>query len=437
MEKSYNYFSLPEFDKVFPVYLLIYGLVLSPLISAVVNAFVINKRLSQTALSLMRNERRAAGYKQFNIKSDNFERVFRIRHMVRELRSSITVVIGMFISLLIVILGLNTYFLCTDIKERNPADTKYEYMYLYKYPDKQSPQDGEKAYVEGLNMKVLGYTLEVSVVGLDGKSKYFDAVPEKGKSKAVINTSLNERFGYDVGDKITFTEPASDIDYTFTVTGISDYSPGFTIFMNIDSMRELFGQDSDYYNAVYSDKELDIEEGRLYSVTTKDEIKKSAEVFIDQMHSFIAMLLIAGSIIFCVVMYLMMSVMIDRSSFGISLIKIFGYRPKEIRSLYLNGNLLVVAIGGLICIPAAKFTMGLIYPSFIANVACCMDISFPWHMYVLIYCVMMLIYLMINKLLVRKISKITPAEVLKNREYHSKARAVYRPCFLSFDIANG
>jgi putative ABC transport system permease protein len=41
-------------------------------------------------------------------------------------------------------------------------------------------------------------------------------------------------------------------------------------------MCELFGRDKDYFNAVYSDKQLDIEQGRLYSVTTKEEIKKSA-----------------------------------------------------------------------------------------------------------------------------------------------------------------
>ena len=134
------------------------------------------------------------------------------------------------------------------------------------------------------------------------------------------------------------------------------------------------------------------------------------------MSSFIAMLLIAGSVIFCVVMYLMMSVMIDRSRFGISLIKIFGYRPKEIRSLCLNGDLIVVAVGGLAVIPAAKFIIDLIYPSFVSNVACCMDTSYQWYAYILLCCVMMLVYIVINKLLVRKISKITPAEVLKNRE---------------------
>ena len=416
MSKSYSYYSLPDVDTVFPPYLIIYGLIMPPLISAAVNTLVINKRLSQTALSLIRSEHRTAKYRQFNIRSRNFERVFRIRQMMRELRSSIAVVLGMVISMLVITLGLNTYSLCTDVRDRNIADTKYEYMYLYKYPEKQIPEGGEAAYVEGLDMQLMGYTLEVSVIGIDGSSRYFDALPEKGKDKAVINNSLAERLGYKKGDRVTFSDKASDTEHTFTVTGIAEYSPGFTLFMDRESMCELFGRKADYYNAVYSDRELDIEEGRLYSVTTKDEIRKSAGVFIDQMTSFIAMLLIAGSVIFCVVMYLMMNVMIDRSSFGISLIKIFGYRPKEIRSLYLNGNLIVVAVGGLLAIPAAKFLIDLIYPMFVANVACCMDISYKWYVYVLIYCIMMLVYLMINKLLVRKISKISPAEVLKNRE---------------------
>ncbi len=416
MDKSYSYFSLPDVDIIIPPYLVIYGLVMPPLISAAVNTLVINKRLSQTALSLIRNEHKAAKYRQFRIKSQNFERVFRIRQLVRELRSSITVVLGMLISMLVITLGLNTFYLCTGVRDRNVEDTKYEYMYLYKYPEKQAPQGGEAAYVEGLDIKVLGYNLEVSVIGIDADSRYFDAQVEKGKSKAVINDSLSERLGYKKGDKVTFSDPANDTDHTFTVTGIAKYSPGFTIFMDRQSMCELFGKDKDYFNAVYSDEKLDIDEGRLYSMTTKEEIRKSAGVFISQMTSFIAMLLIAGTVIFCVVMYLMMGVMIDRSSFGISLIKIFGYRPKEIRSLYLNGNLMVVAVGGLAVIPIAKFIMDMIYPSFVANVACCMSISYKWYTYLALYCAMMLIYLLINKLLVRRISKITPAEVLKNRE---------------------
>ena len=413
---TYNYFSLPDYDTVYPVYLLIYALVLPPVISAVVNVLVINKKLSQTALSLIKNEQKAGNYKQVNIKSKSFPHIFRTRQMLREARSAATVVLGMLISLLVVTLGLDCFVMCYAVKRDNIADTKYEYMYYYKYPGKEAPKEGEAAYIETLSTDCMGYTLDVTVIGIDDDNRFFDAKPKKGKNKAVINNSLVERYGYKEGDKVIFTDLTADMDYAFTVTDTVEYAPGFTIFMDIESMRELFDKDEDYFNVVYSDKELDIEKGRLYSITTKSDIEKSAGVFIDQMSSLIWTLVIAGSVIFCVVMYLMMNVMIDRSSYGISLIKIFGYRPKEIRQLYLNGNFAIVAIGALICIPAAKLLMNKIYPMFVPNVACSMKLAFPWYIYLCMYLGIIVIYLVVNRLLTGKINKITPAEVLKNRE---------------------
>ena len=413
---SYSYFSIPEFDTVYPPYLIAYAIVLPPVICAVVNAFVINKKLSRTALSLMRNEQSAGSYRQFKLKTKSFPKVFAVRQLVRESRSAVTMVLGMLVSIMVIMLGLDCYVLCSNVRDYTVSDTKYEYQYLYKYPEKTVPDGGEAAYIETLSTDCMGYTLDVTVIGIDGKSRYFDAQPEKGKTKAVINSSLVERYGYKVGDRVIFSDSAADADYSFTVTDISDYSVGFTIFMDIGSMRELFGQDEDYFNTVYSDKELDIDEGRLYSVTTKDDIERSASVFVKLMFSLVSTLIIAGTIVFCVVMYLMLGVMIDRSAMGISLIKIFGYRPKEIRSLYLNGNLFVVAVGAAIAVPLAKKAMDMIFPSFIPNVACSMKLAFPWYLYVLIYCAVILIYAVINRLLIGKIKKISPAEVLKNRE---------------------
>ncbi|MBP3273092.1 MAG: FtsX-like permease family protein [Ruminococcus sp.] len=413
---SSGYFSIPDFDIVMPWYYIVYAFVIPPLISAAVNALVINKRLSRPTLSLIKNEQSASSYRQFRIRSKSFPKIFRIRQTVREMRSAITVVLGMFFSLLVITLGLTTYTFCNNVKIYNVKETKYEYMYLYKYPEKKVPEGGEGIYIKTLSTDLTGAPLDVSVIGIDGRSKYFDAIVEKGKNRAVVSNSLNERFGFTEGDRVTFSDKAADTDYSFTVTDVCNYSPGFTIFMDIESMRELFGEDEDYFNAVLSDKELDIDEGRIYSITTKDNIRKTASVFIDQMKPLMTTLFIAGSAIFCVVMYLMLGVMIDRSAFGISLIKIFGYRSKEVRSLYLNGNLLIVMLGGLICIPAAKSVINMIYPSFVTNVASCMKMSLTWRQFVLIYSAMLVIYLVINELLFLKIKRITPAEVLKNRE---------------------
>ena len=91
--------------------------------------------------------------------------------------------------------------------------------------------------------------------------------------------------------------------------------------------------------------------------------------------------------------------MIDRSATSISLMKIFGYSSQEIRKLYLDTNFLLIAVGALFIIPAAKSLMDAAYPYFIANVACGMDLSWKPLMYLLTYVGILLSYLLIRTLL--------------------------------------
>lgn len=112
----------------------------------------------------------------------------------------------------------------------------------------------------------------------------------------------------------------------------------------------------------------------------------------------------------------MMGVMIDRASFGISLVQVFGFRTGEIKKLYLNGNAWIVAAGAIIGIPLSKIIMDALYPWMIANTAVGMNLEFPWYLYVQIFAGVMVVYFGVNTLLVRKLKRITPAEVLKNRE---------------------
>ena len=181
-------------------------------------------------------------------------------------------------------------------------------------------------------------------------------------------------------------------------------------------MREMFGESKDYYNTLFSDKALDIDSGRLYATTSREDILNGSKVFVDLMMPMIYVLSIASSLIFCVVMYLMMKVMIDRSAMNISLMKIFGYRRKEVKKLYLDGNFYIIVVGAAICIPLSKFVMDKCYPYMISNVGCGSNLNGPMEVFFIIYAVIIALYFVINALLVRKIDKFTPAEVLKNRE---------------------
>ena len=455
MADSCDYFSIPNLDICYPVYLIVYSIVMPPAVSVVVNYLVINKRLSRTALSLIRNEqsvRRTSkdshqrGSLRFHLKVKRqevlrptkrafltpenasashsprivsgfkFIRLFQLRQMMREKRTGFTVICGMFISLLVLMLGLNCYVLCRNVQRDSIYSTRFEYMYSLKYPEKEVPEGGEACYVESLSRTAMGYTVNISVIGIDEANRYYDAEPVKGKNSLIIGRSVQQKYGLHTGDKLTLTDREEGMDYVFTIKGICDHASGLAVFMDIGSMRELFGKEEGYYNMLLSDTELVIDESRLYSMTTREDVAYSVSVFTSLMMPLIIMMTVSAVFIFCMVLYLMMGVMIDRSSFGISLVQVFGFRTGEIRKLYLSGNTCIVAAGAAVGIPLAKIIIDALYPWLIANTSVGINLEFPWYLYGEIFAGMMAVYFVVNLFLVRKLKRITPAEVLKNRE---------------------
>ncbi len=416
MADAYAYYSIPDMDVKIPPILIVYGIVMPPLAAIVVNYFVIRKKLSQTALSLIKNEVKQPKGSNVDLGDMGFVGRFRVRQMLREMRTGLTVVIGMFIALICLMLSLNTATFCSKVKKQNVEDTHYEYMYTYKYPTENPPEGGEAAYAKTLKKEIYGYNWDVTVLGLSKNTKYFDVDLKDGKNRVAISSSFAEKYGYGVGDEIVLHDEENDIDYGFTVDSVTQYTPAFYVFMTIDDARELFGAGSNEYNVVFADKDLGVDPARLYATTTKADIKSAAGIFADQMRSMVVMIVIISTLIFVVVMYLMMKVMIDRSAFSISLIKVFGFRTKEIRKLYLDGNFFIIAIGAAICLPLAKLIMSAVYPSLVSNVNCGVKLTFaPW-LWAVLYGGILVLYFIINRVLVGRLNKIVPAEVLKNRE---------------------
>ena len=286
------------------------------------------KKLSRPVLVMIHNEQKAGKVSALDLKDMGFISRFRVRQMLRELRTGFTVVFGMFIALLIMMLGIDCYVMCEHLNVENKQDTKYEYMYSYKYPTKEVPDRGIEGYAVTLKKEVLGYNLDVTLLGITDDNPYFDAKPESGKNKIIISSAMSEKYGLHTGDKVILTDEEEDVDYAFSVCGVTKYSLGMYAFMDIESMRELFDVSDDYYNMVFSDHALSIPSGRLYGTTSRAQIEKSSSVFISLMMPMVVMMVTLSAVIFAVVMYLMMKVMIDRSAFGISLMKIFGYRTK-------------------------------------------------------------------------------------------------------------
>lgn len=417
MQDCYNYYSLPDLDVIYMPYLFIYGIVVPPVISIIVNSLVIRKRLSKPVLTMIRNEQKVGNGKDIKFGNMSFMNLFKIRQMLRESRTGFTVVFGMFVSLLLAMMSLEIYTYCANVNRDYVNDTKYEYMYTYKYPTEEVPEGGYEAYAKTLKKKIYGYNFDITVMGLTENNPFFDVNLSDSSSKVAISSSIAYKYGLDVGDTLTLKDDEADKIYAFEISSVAQYAPSFMVFMPYDKALELFDEPENYFNVVFSDHALDVETGRLYATTTKTDVKKAAGIFSDIMQGMILTIGGVSVLIFIVVMYLMMKVMIDRSSFNIALIKIFGYRNKEVKKMYLDGNFYIITIGALISIPLTKWIMDVAYePAFVPNIACGIDKSFPFWMYLAIFAGILILYFIINHLLIRRIRKMVPAEVLKNRE---------------------
>lgn len=417
MQDCYYYYSLPDLDVIYMPYLFIYGIVVPPVISIIVNSLVIRKRLSKPVLTMIRNEQKVGNGKDIKLGNMSFMNLFKIRQMLRESRTGFTVVFGMFVSLLLAMMSLEIYTYCANVNRDYVNDTKYEYMYTYKYPTEEVPEGGYEAYAKTLKKKIYGYNFDITVMGLTENNPFFNVNLSDSSSKVAISSSIAYKYGLDVGDTLTLKDDEADKIYAFEIASVAQYAPSFMVFMPYDKALELFDEPEDYFNVVFSDHALDVETGRLYATTTKTDVKKAAGIFSDIMQGMILTIGGVSVLIFIVVMYLMMKVMIDRSSFNIALIKIFGYRNKEVKKMYLDGNFYIITIGALISIPLTKWIMDVAYePAFVPNIACGIDKSFPFWMYLAIFAGILILYFIINHLLIRRIRKMVPAEVLKNRE---------------------
>lgn len=413
-----GYFSMPAIEVEVTPFIIVYGLVIPPVTAFIVNVFVIRKRLKKTPLALLRNEQKAVRGKEIKVRGLKFIPMFRIRQMFREIRAGLTVIFGMFMSLLVALMALNTFVYCNKVKAYNVDQTHYEYMYNYKYPTEEVPEGGYEAVAEGLKKEIYGYTFDVTMMGITNDNPFFDTgdLPDND-TDVVLSSAVANKYNLAVGDEFTLQGENGDRLYAFRVSKIFDYSASLMVFMDIDRCRDLFGEDDDYFNVVFSDHELDIESGRLYSTVTKAEIEKAAGIYVDMMWTMILTMSVASGVIFLVVMYLMIKMMIDRSSFNISLMKIFGFRKREVRKMYLDGNFYMVAIGALVVIPLCKAIMDYIYPRYlVSNVGVGINPTYPPELYLIIFAVIIGLYLIINFLITNRIKKITPAEVLKNRE---------------------
>ena len=405
-------------DPVYSVkpYLVIGCVILPPLIAIIINALSVNKYLSRTALSLLNNEQPKRKVKKVHIsRHASFLRMFQTRQISREARTYRTVVFGLINSIMVLTLAICIHYLGVYVQGTAINDMKYNYMYIYKYPSTQLVSGGEACYYKSMQFEKWGKTSDFSVFGIGKNDVYFPAKTGTGPNSMVVSSAVAAKYNIKKGDRVILTDASTDTDYVFYISDICSYNSGLAVFMDINSMRTMFSQKDDYYNMVLSKDALNIPKGRLYSTATKQQFVKSAAKLCKQMKLIENIVLVAGFLILFLTLYILMGVVIDRSSYAISLMKIMGYNKKEISKLFLDGNFYVIIAGIILGIPISMYISRLMLRFSLMNFSIGLDFTVPWAVYLQFFAIVLGVFVIICTMLVRQMNRIPLTEALKGR----------------------
>jgi putative ABC transport system permease protein len=105
----------------------------------------------------------------------------------------------MFVSILLLVMSMEIYVYCRAVQDDYVADTKFEYMYTYKYPGEEVPDGGYEAYAKTLKKEIYGYNFDVTVLGIKENNPFFDVTLSDSADKVTISSSISYKYGLKKG----------------------------------------------------------------------------------------------------------------------------------------------------------------------------------------------------------------------------------------------
>jgi putative ABC transport system permease protein len=389
----------------------------------VINFITLASKLKLSPLKFLRHDLKKNKNKKamrLNTKIP-FKARFTLRIFFTNLPNYIVMIVGLLFGSLII--GFSDMFprMLDTYKEMIVDDMICNYQYvLYDYEEAEEVTEpsAEKYSSESFSYSKEGYlTDSITVYGVEDNSRYIDLSFDN--NKVYISTGVSEKFGLEVGDKITLDEKYKrDVSYELEIGGVYDYESSMAIFMGIDNFNSTFGKASDYFTGYFSDKELDeLDKDDIAMVLTVSDYTKLSDQLTVSMGGMYVLLKWFGALFFIVVVYVLCKQVIEKNFQPIAMTKILGFRNSEISGLYILSTTIAVIIGLAISIPFLDIVIRAVFKGYLYTM---MTGYVPYIMSPLTYVTMVVIgllsYSVVVLLQMRKVAVISKSEALKNVE---------------------
>ena len=285
---------------------------------------------------------------------------FRLKYALRSLAGnparSFVVLLGVFLGCYIMLLSFTILDTLTHTAD-TAADAlgSFEHQYVLNRLQTENPYGGAELLVGALE-DADGNSL--TVIGTDEDNPYLTLKDASGADVALgggyyLTSLASTVLGWEAGDTVTLRNPLTLAEKTVTLTGIVENDVQRAIFTTRENAEALTGLPEGSFNALVSAEPLtDLPASLVAQESARSDAREQVETMIAQMGSIIYVLVALGVLLCIAAIYVAVDMMVAESRSSISMLKVLGYRDRQIDRIVLDVHHLLLPFGIAISIPA-------------------------------------------------------------------------------------
>ncbi len=417
LTSSYN---VPVTGLYFPPLIMVLGVLMPMAMLSLSSYFVLRGVLRKSATELMKGDEQKSKVnsleRRLRLERFRFDTKFQLREQIRSIPRLLFLVLGVSAASMLLLFGFTVNHSMSVLMDKGASDRNFPMEYNFKeiqhgaVPEGAEPFNAVRCYPEekeNAEFYLLG--MKPDSIGINMRDSSGGNMP---RNQVNITSPLADRLKLKVGDNINFVSKVDGKLYSLTIDGIVESYSQQYLYMPLDEFNRMTGQAPGSYIGVFSENKLAIDEKLLNGVHDFRELGALADLSFT-MTLTVVLITIAASLAGAIIIFLVTSLMIEESRSTISLMKVFGYRGKEVAKLILSSSSPVVFLGFWLGLPLMYAVWNTLYGYLgeMINLVMPMVVS---PLYVLIsFMVIFAVYELTKWLCGQKLAKISMSEALK------------------------
>lgn len=333
------------------------GIVIPTVLYVLAALLSVRKLLKKDTVQLLNGNAEAGkkkGKRMLAGKKVSFCTKFALRSLLGNPMRSFVVLLGVFLGCFIMLLG-QAFFDSIDHMGNTAADEmgSFTHQYILNEMLAENPYGGETMLVS--TVENAGGS-KLSVIGTVESNPYLRFKDKSGNSVSIEDgyyiTSLTQlTLGWQAGDTVTVYNPLSLEEKEIKIAGIIQNNVQKSIVTSKALAAEITGLDESSFNCIVGGHALSIPEAKIAQESKRSDITDQAKTMTKQMDFLLQMIIGLGVIICIAAVYVAVNMLIAESRGNISMLKVLGYRDKQINRIILRAHHILLPIGILLSIP--------------------------------------------------------------------------------------